>query len=74
MDENNEIVCKDYYFTSPDVIDPSVIGIYHNETGIFYEDMSEKLDITLDDFWLLEEDAAEGTVKLSATPFSELDE
>lgn len=73
ISKNNEIECEDYYFTYPDDNDPAKIEIYHNEKGIFYREESEKLDITLDEFWTLQEEAAKGTVKLSATPFAELD-
>ena len=74
ISKDNEVVCDDYYFTYPDDNDPSIIEIYHNNTGIYVRDDSEKLDITLDDFWTLQEDAAKGTVKLTATPFAKLDE
>lgn len=73
ISKKNEIVCEDYYFTYPDDNDPAKIEIYHNEKGIFYREESEKLDITLDEFWALQEEAAKGTVKLSATPFTKLD-
>ena len=72
ISKNNEIECEDYYFTYPDDNDPAKIEIYHNEKGIFYREESEKLDITLDEFWTLKEEAAKGTVKLSSTPFAEL--
>lgn len=73
ISKDNEVVCDDYYFTYPDDNDPSIIEIYHNNTGVYVRDDSEKLDITLDDFWTLQEDAAKGTVKLTATPFAKLD-
>ena len=73
ISKDNEVVCDDYYFTYPDDNDLSIIEIYHNNTGIYVRDDSEKLDITLDDFWTLQEDAAKGTVKLTATPFAKLD-
>ena len=73
ISKDNEVVCDDYYFTYPDDNDPSIIEIYHNNTGIYVRDDSEKLDITLDDFWTLQDDAAKGTVKLTATPFAKLD-
>ena len=73
ISKDNEVVCDDYYFTYPDDNDPSKIEIYHNTTGEWNKDKSEKLDITLDDFWTLQEDAAKGTVKLTATPFAKLD-
>lgn len=73
ISKNNEIVCEDYYFTYPDDNDPAKIEIYHNEKGIFYREESEKLDITLDEFWKKQEEASKGTVKLSATPFTKLD-
>ncbi|MBE6704435.1 MAG: hypothetical protein E7583_04155 [Ruminococcaceae bacterium] len=74
IDKNCEMVCDDYYFTYPDDNDPEIIEIYHNKTGSDYREESEKLDITLDDFWSLEEEVAKGTVKLSATAFADLDE
>ena len=74
ISKDNEVVCDDYYFTYPDDNDSSIIEIYHNNTGVYVRDDSEKLDITLDDFWTLQEDAAKGTVKLTATPFAKLDE
>lgn len=73
ISKDNEVVCDDYYFTYPDDNDPSIIEIYHNNTGVYVRDDSEKLDITLDDFWTLQDDAAKGTVKLTATPFAKLD-
>ncbi len=73
MDETGEMTCE-YYFTYPDVNNPEIIDIYHNKTGACYPELSKKIDITLDDFWSLVEEAAKGTVKLSATAFSNLDE
>ena len=73
ISKDNEVVCDDYYFTYPDDNDPSIIEIYHNNTGICVRDDSEKLDITLDDFRTLQGDGAKGTVKLTATPFAKLD-
>ena len=73
ISKDNEVVCDDYYFTYPDDNDPSIIEIYHNDSGIYVREDSEKLDITLDDFWTLQEEAAKGTVKLTATPFAKLD-
>ena len=73
ISKDNEVVCDDYYFTYPDDNDPSIIEIYHNNTGIYDRDDSEKLDITLDDFWKLEEEKAKGTAKPDATSFAEAD-
>lgn len=71
--EGNDLICDDYYFTYPDDIDPSIIRIYHNDLGGWYIDESEELDMSLDEFWEMEEELAKDTVKLESTPFSKLD-
>ena len=74
ISENGTVVCDDYYFTYPDDNDFNVTIIFHNNSGIFSRDESEKLDMTLDKFWHLHEKSAKETAKLSATPFAELDD
>ena len=72
--EDNTMTCDDYYFTYPRDDDPVAIELFHNTTGAYDREASEKLVISLEDFWLLDEEAAQGTAKLEATPFSALDE
>lgn len=74
ISENGTVVCDDYYFTYPDDNDFNVTIIFHNNSGIFSRDESEKLDMTLDEFWHLHEKSAKETSKLLATPFAELDD
>ena len=70
---SGKLVCDDYYFTYPNDNDPSEIEIFHNTTGVFDKEESEKIAITLDDFWKLEEEKAKGTAKPDATSFAEAD-
>lgn len=72
--EYGDVVFDDYYFTFPNDFDPSVIEIFCNNTGINYREESEKLDITLDEFWEKQDKAASGSVKVNAASFAELDE
>lgn len=73
ISNDGESVCDDFYFTYPNEDDPSVIELFHNTTGIFYNEESEKLDMTLDEFWALQDEMSEGTSKIEGTPFSKLD-
>lgn len=74
ISENGTVVCDDYYFTYPDDNDFNIVEIFYNNLGFFNRDGSEKLDITLEEFWQLHKDSSKGTAKLSATPFAELDD
>lgn len=69
LSEDGKVVCDDYYFTYPDDNDYSKIELYHNQTGEFQRENSEKLDIAYDDFWKLQEEFAKGTAKITATSF-----
>jgi hypothetical protein len=73
ISNDGESVCDDFYFTYPNDNDPSVIELFHNTTGIFYNEDGEKLDMTLDEFWELEEEMSKGTSKIKGTPFAKLD-
>lgn len=73
ISDDEESVCDDFYFTYPNDNDPSVIELFHNTTGIFYNKDSEKLDMTLDEFWALQEKMSKGTSEIEGTPFSKLD-
>lgn len=73
ISNDGESVCNDFYFTYPNDNDPSVIELFHNTTGIFYNEDGEKLDMTLDEFWALQDEMSEGTSKIEGKPFSKLD-
>ena len=73
ISNDGESVCDDFYFTYPNDNDPSVIELFHNTTGIFYNEDGEKLDMTLDEFWALQEEMSKGTAKIEGKPFSKLD-
>ena len=73
ISNDGESVCDDFYFTYPNDNDPSVIELFHNTTGIFYNEDGEKLDMTLDEFWALQDEMSKGTSKIEGTPFSKLD-
>jgi hypothetical protein len=38
ISNGGEFVCDDFYFTYPNDNDPSVIELFHNTTGIFYNE------------------------------------
>ena len=69
ISKDGKVVCDDYYFTYPDDNDYSKIELYHNQTGEFQRESSEKLDIAYDDFWKLHEEFAKETVKITANSF-----
>ena len=73
ISNDGESVCNDFYFTYPNDNDPSVIELFHNTTGIFYNEDGEKLDMTLDEFWALQDEMSKGTSKIEGKPFSKLD-
>lgn len=73
ISNDGEYMCDDFYFTYPNDNDPSVIELFHNTTGIFYNEDGEKLDMTLDEFWALQDEMSKGTSKIEGTPFSKLD-
>jgi len=74
VSKDGETVCDDFYFTYPNDDNPEKIEIYHNTTGVFYHEGAEKVNMTLDEFWELEEEMSKRTARIKCTPFSELDE
>ena len=73
ISSDGEAVCDDFYFTYPNEYDMSVIEIFHNKTGIFYNEEGERLDMTLEEFWVLQEKMSKGTSKMEGSSFSKLD-
>ena len=53
-EDGAELICKDYYFTHEVDGDFANIGCFHNTTGEWDVDASEKMDVTLDAFWQME--------------------
>ena len=62
---------KDYYFTHETDESFSEIGCYYNTTGEWEVSVSEKLDITLDELWELEEQLLKDKQWLEMKPMSE---
>ena len=63
--------CNDYYFTYEEDETFTKFGYYHNTTGEFDKEAAEKLDITQDEFWQLEEDYIKEVKTIKLKPFSE---
>ena len=67
--DGSELICKDYYFTHEQDEDYADLACYHNTTGEWDKDASEKLDMTLDEFWQMEIDMLEQVKLVELTPF-----
>lgn len=70
-DDGAELICKDYYFTYERDEDYTDIGCYHNTTGEWDKAVSEEMDITLDEFWQMENDMLDQVKLVKVKPFSE---
>lgn len=57
--------CEDLYFTEEN-------GIYHNQTGAFEAEESEKSDMTEEQFWELWDGLEESVLEFELTPFATL--
>ena len=66
------IVCVDFYFTYPKYGDINDIEFYHNTTGEWDPEVSEKVDMTIDQFEEIRKNLAARTVFIDATKLSEL--
>jgi len=66
--EGTELICKDFYFTALNEVNESAIDYYHNQTGRWEKEASEKMDISEDAFWNLQEKSKVQSVEM--TPFS----
>lgn len=65
-----ETVCRDYYFTYETDETLSEIGFYHNSTGQWDREASQRLDITEAEFWDIQQ-AMEGLILIpDLTPLS----
>lgn len=63
---------NDYYFTYEKDENFKEIGCYHNTIGVADKEISEELDITMDDFWDIESQILGKGQRIQLTPFSEL--
>jgi len=64
-----ELICNDYYFTHEQDEDYAELACYHNTTGEWDKDASEKMDMTLEEFWQLEEELMEQVSLVELQPF-----
>ena len=72
LDENGNLICKDYYFTYPKNGDGNNMGYYHNTTGQWDPDGSEELQMTPEEFEALRKALAEKTVAIDGEKFSDM--
>ena len=70
-EDGAELICKDYYFTHEVDGDFANIGCFHNTTGEWDVDASEKMDVTLDEFWQMELDLMEQVALVEVQPFTD---
>lgn len=65
--------CLDYYFTyekTPDNFED--IGVYHNTTGVYDKAQAELTELSLDDFWQLDDDYLSMVQTPNLTALSEM--
>lgn len=73
LTDGTALSCEDFYFT--DWVDESFteIGVWHNTSGEWDKSVSEKLDMTQEDFWQLEEKMGlSNSYSVEMIPFSTL--
>ena len=66
------IVCKDFYFTYPINGDGNNMGYYHNTTGVWDSEGSEKIDMTFEELEEIRKELAARTVSVDAAKLSEI--
>lgn len=66
----NDLHCLDYFFTYEKDDRFEDIGIYHNCSGMWAKEVSEELEISVDAFWRLYEDAENQITPIELTPFT----
>ena len=69
--DGTELICQDYYFTSEKNGNYDDIGMFHNTSGVGDVSASEEMDVTMDDFYGIEEDYRQQTYNLTYTPLIE---
>ena len=71
-EDGTGFIWEDFYFTDYDKDSPDVINYYHNTTGEWNGDLSEKLDIEDEEFWMISDELSSGVVPFELEPFSTL--
>ena len=66
------MICKNFYFTYPIDGDDNNMGYYHNTTGIWNSEGSEKIDMTFEEFETIRKDLAARTVPVDAAKLSDV--
>ena len=64
------IVCKDFYFSYPKFGDINELEYFHNTTGEWDPDASEKVDMTFEQLEEIRKDLAARTIPIDAESFS----
>ena len=72
LNETGEMICKDFYFSYPVYGDINNLEYFHNTTGQWDPDSSEKVDMTFDDLEAMRKELAGRTVAIDAENFSEI--
>lgn len=73
--DGTSLTNNEYYFTCEKDETFEEIGIYYNTTGEWDKEISEELDISIDEFWEIYRNLSEGHIRsLELTAFSSLDE
>lgn len=66
------MICKNFYFTYPINGDGNNMGYYHNTTGIWNSEGSEKIDMTFEELEEIRKELAARTVPVDAAKLSEV--
>ena len=66
------MICKNFYFTYPVDGDGDNMAYYHNTTGVWNSEGSEKIDMTFEEFEAIRKDLAARTVPIDAAKISEV--
>ncbi|MBR6534722.1 MAG: hypothetical protein IKT65_04000 [Clostridia bacterium] len=64
------IVCKDFYFSYPKFGDINEVEYFHNTTGEWDPDASEKVDMTFEQLEEIRKELAARTIPIDSKPFS----
>ena len=72
LNENGEMICKDFYFSYPVYGDINNLEYFHNTTGQWDPEVSEKIEMTFDELEAMRKELAERTVAIDAEKFSEI--
>ena len=65
------IVCKNFYFTYPVDGDGKNMAYYHNTTGVWDSEGSEKIDMTFEQLEEIRKELAARTIPVDAALLSE---